>query len=98
MLSRRCWKHCQFHRLMSTDVPLLLEQSTDGRVARLILNRPETKNAISRQMLSLFHENINKLQHEKRLAVLVISSGVPKVFCSGADLKERATMKPEEVS
>ena len=49
-------------------------------------------------MLSLFHENINILQHEKQLAVLVISSGVPNVFCSGADLKERATMKSEEVS
>lgn len=82
---------------MSTDAPLKLERSDDGKIARLILNRPETKNAISRQMLSLFHEHINKLQHEKRLTALVISSGVPKVFCSGADLKERATMKPEEV-
>lgn len=61
------------------------------------LNRPAAKNSISKNLLKEFTEAIENVQHDKSVRVVVLRSLVPGVFCAGADLKERATMKPEEV-
>jgi len=67
-------------------------------VAVLGFNRPKAKNAVSRQMLAEINEAFDALKFDKNLRVLIIRSLVPGVFCAGADLKERATMKEWEVA
>lgn len=37
------------------------------------------------------------MKNDKKVRCIIISSSVPGVFCAGADLKERAKMKLDEV-
>lgn len=61
------------------------------------INRPAAKNAISKNLLKEFKEAIDDVQHDRTVRVVLLRSLVPGVFCAGADLKERAKMRPEEV-
>lgn len=61
------------------------------------LSRPAAKNAISKNLLTEFKEAIDDVRHDTSVRVVLVRSLVPGVFCAGADLKERAKMKPEEV-
>lgn len=60
-------------------------------------NRPAAKNAISKNLLKEFEAAIANVRHDRSVRVVLLRSLVPGVFCAGADLKERATMKPEDV-
>ena len=60
-------------------------------------SRPAAKNAISKNLLKEFESAIASVRHDRSVRVVLVRSLVPGVFCAGADLKERATMKPEEV-
>lgn len=66
-------------------------------VAVLSMKRHEARNAISKQMASEMKEAVSSIRFDNNVRVVVIRSEVPRVFCAGADLKERAKMKPEEV-
>lgn len=61
------------------------------------MNRPHAKNAISKSLLAGFYDAIEQVKQDTKTRVVIIKSDVPNAFCAGADLKERATMKPEEV-
>ncbi|CAG8571723.1 13204_t:CDS:10 [Ambispora leptoticha] len=74
-----------------------LEEENTG-IAVINFNRPQTRNAISRNFLDEFREAIEGLRYHTKTRVVLIRSLVDKVFCSGADLKERATMSSEEIS
>ncbi|EPG73177.1 enoyl-CoA hydratase/isomerase family protein [Leptospira fainei serovar Hurstbridge str. BUT 6] len=65
-------------------------------IATITLNRPEKRNAISRELLQSFMSLIEKTAQEPNIRVLIIRAEGP-VFCAGADLKERETMSEEEV-
>eukprot|EP00742_Colponemidia_sp_Colp-10_P001368 GILJ01001471.1.p1 GENE.GILJ01001471.1~~GILJ01001471.1.p1 ORF type:complete len:283 (-),score=37.31 GILJ01001471.1:219-1067(-) len=62
------------------------------------MQRPEAKNALSRLMMQQFREALDSVQFDSTVRVVVLRSAVEGVFCAGADLKERTTMAPEEVS
>lgn len=49
-------------------------------------------------MVDSFTKTLDVLAHDKNVRVVVIRSLVPGVFCAGADLKERASLTPSEVS
>ncbi|XP_066284831.1 methylglutaconyl-CoA hydratase, mitochondrial-like isoform X2 [Branchiostoma lanceolatum] len=61
------------------------------------LNRPEAKNAFSRNLAGLLNEALQAVKFDQNARVLIIRSLAPGIFCAGADLKERAKMKPSEV-
>ncbi|TGK03093.1 enoyl-CoA hydratase [Leptospira langatensis] len=60
------------------------------------LNRPEKRNAISRELLRELMSCIEKAGRDPKIRALVLS-GEGSVFCAGADLKERADMSEKEV-
>jgi len=60
-------------------------------------NRPEAKNAISRNLLKEFMEALSMVRHDGTTRCVIVRSMIPGIFCAGADLKERVKMKPEEV-
>lgn len=62
------------------------------------MNRPSVRNAIGKVFLSQFENHLYKLKHCRKTRVVIIKSDVENTFCAGADLKERATMPPEEVA
>lgn len=63
----------------------------------LSLDRPGSKNALGLNLLNQFRTHLDTLAHSK-CRVLIIKSNCKGVFCSGADLKERAKMEPSQVS
>lgn len=48
--------------------------------------------------MAQFREVLDSLRFDPEIRVVIVRSLVDRVFCAGADLKERATMTPTEVS
>jgi enoyl-CoA hydratase/carnithine racemase len=78
------------------DNQTILYEVNDG-VATITLNRQEVMNAISRDLLKALEERVAALRFDSDVRVVLITGAGPKAFSAGADLKERATMSPEEV-
>lgn len=53
---------------------------------------------ISRTLVASLGTIVSDLAHDKSVRCVILRSLVPGVFCAGADLKERATLSPAEVS
>lgn len=71
-----------------SDHPLLLERDARG-VYRLTMNRPQTFNALSEEMLNALIQALEQVAADERVRVLVIGA-VGKAFCPGHNLKEMA--------
>lgn len=71
------------------DNPLLLRQD-DAGVTTLTLNRPDTRNCLSRDMLGALKQAIAEIAAADHVHVLIIAGNGP-AFCSGHDLKEMHT-------
>ncbi|KAI9707647.1 MAG: hypothetical protein M1836_000608 [Candelina mexicana] len=70
-----------------------------GSIRVLSLNRPNARNAISRQLLRDLRHHIRILSEEEGKGptrVLILASEVDSCFCAGADLKERAGFSEQE--
>ncbi|XP_026462259.1 methylglutaconyl-CoA hydratase, mitochondrial-like [Ctenocephalides felis] len=73
-----------------------LSENKQGIVV-LGLNRPEAKNAFSRNLVDLLSSAVKSISHDNSVRAVIIRSLVPGVFSAGADLKERAKLSPDEV-
>ncbi|MDX0430710.1 enoyl-CoA hydratase/isomerase family protein [Sinorhizobium medicae] len=60
----------------------------DGAVARVVLNRPQSRNAVNLEMCIALREAFQRLDSKPDVRVILLSASGP-VFCAGADLKER---------
>jgi len=58
-------------------------------VAIITLNRPEAKNAFSRQMIALWGEYLRKSRDDNDVRVVIVT-GKGDTFCSGGDIQEMA--------
>jgi methylglutaconyl-CoA hydratase len=72
-------------------------EMADYGVAQLALNRENGKNSLSKEMVEELNQAVAQIRGDPSVRVLIIKSNVSKVFCAGADLKERLGMKSEEV-
>eukprot|EP00118_Oscarella_pearsei_P010347 m.63098 g.63098 ORF g.63098 m.63098 type:complete len:292 (+) comp35144_c0_seq1:4300-5175(+) len=81
----------------SKEIRLDLLEGERAGIGVIAINRPQTRNAIGRQFVSQLENILNFIRFENKVRVVIIKSDVEGVFCAGADLKERATMRPEEV-
>lgn len=61
----------------------------DGAIARVVLNRPQSRNAVNLEMCIALREAFQRLDSKPDVRVILLSANGP-VFCAGADLKERA--------
>jgi methylglutaconyl-CoA hydratase len=66
--------------------PLILSTASDG-VVRLTLNRPQKRNALTREMLGDLHAKLIEAAATSDLRCLVLAAAGP-VFCSGMDLAQ----------
>jgi 2-(1,2-epoxy-1,2-dihydrophenyl)acetyl-CoA isomerase len=64
---------------------VLLATVNDG-IARLTMNRPETKNALDRALVLALGEQLEAVAADPAVRVVVLA-GAGGAFCSGADLK-----------
>jgi enoyl-CoA hydratase/carnithine racemase len=79
---------------MSEDV--LLVKEADG-IVTLTLNRPEVMNSLNFQLLFALRDTVERFRFRRDIRAIIITGAGDKAFCSGADLKERATLAPEKV-
>ena len=64
-----------------------IEYAAAGAVARITLNRPEKRNAITVEMMSALREALQRAADDSTVRVLLIR-GAGKDFCAGLDLSE----------
>ncbi len=81
---------------MTTEPILLTEQKDQALV--LTLNRPRVMNCINFDLLKALGEALEPLYIEKNVRTVIITGAGDKAFCAGADLKERATLTPDQVT
>ena len=66
--------------------PVLLIDTTD-RVRTLTLNRPKSRNALSRELRTTFFAALRDAEADDDVDVVILTGADP-VFCAGLDLKE----------
>ncbi|XP_050144543.1 probable enoyl-CoA hydratase 2, mitochondrial isoform X2 [Malus sylvestris] len=81
----------------SHSVTLHRLPDSDSGIVEVRLERPEVRNAIGKDMLRGLQNTFEAVSEDSSANVLLIRSKVPKVFCAGADLKERKMMSASEV-
>jgi enoyl-CoA hydratase/carnithine racemase len=77
---------------------ILLRELQDG-VMLLTINRPEAMNCFNMPLLEIFGNTLSEIATDKQVKVVVIT-GITEgknAFSTGADLKERLGMSPEQV-
>ncbi len=57
-------------------------------VGDLILNRPEARNALNKELIRDILDGLDDLSADKEVRVIMLSGAGDKAFCAGADLKE----------
>ena len=65
----------------------IIEYETDAHVGIITINRPEARNAVNGDVASGIEAAIDQIEADDSVW-LGILTGVPPVFCAGADLKE----------
>jgi len=71
--------------MLTTSAALLVE--TTGAVARLTLNRPAKRNALSHALLADLETTLARIASDRAVRVVVLAAA-GSVFCSGHDLGE----------
>ena len=88
----------RFTKVSGTEVQTEHLEGEDAGTAVVTLNRPAARNALGVAMVTEFRSTLEALRFNSSVRVVVLRSAVPRVFCAGADLKERATMTRVEVA
>ena len=78
-----------------TEALLIMEEI--DQTAVLTLNRPRVMNCLNFDLLFAIRDAVDALNYRRDLRSVIITGAGEKSFCAGADLKERATLPPEEV-
>jgi len=89
-----------FKRFCSTvSSPQLKGKRFEGNLSSiygLYLNHPQSRNSMTKEFMRLFNESIEYITNSKDIRLVILMSSTPGFFCSGANLKERATFTEQE--
>lgn len=69
----------------------------DNGIVLITLNRPDAANALSTKMLQELKAILDLCKFDPSIRCVIITGAGEKVFCAGADLKERAGMDAQNV-
>ncbi len=58
------------------------------RIARIVLERPDTHNALSAADIERFHAHLASVDADERVRVLVLTGSGDATFCAGASLRD----------
>jgi len=79
----------------SNEIPVRIERR--GRVGVLVIDRPDRRNALSRQTLVDLGRLGKELVGDPSIRAIVLTGAGDRVFCAGADLKERQGFSSDDV-
>ena len=77
------------------DDVIVVERRDSGAVW-VTLNRPEARNALSRQVNLRLAELAHELGSDRDVRVVALTGAGDRAFCAGADLKERKGVSAED--
>lgn len=78
----------------SADNGLLTERR--GEVLRLVINRPEKRNALSRSLLKALEEAADAHSQDETLKLAIVTGAGDRSFAAGGDLHELSTVRDQE--
>jgi enoyl-CoA hydratase/carnithine racemase len=82
---------------VSTESGLKIRTEQNGAIVHLTLNRPESRNALSRALLTELAIVLDQIaQNESARVVIIAAEG--NAFCAGHDLKELSNLSPDVLS
>jgi methylglutaconyl-CoA hydratase len=90
-----CAKRALTSMASGEEQPVRVERR--GSVGILTLDRPDRRNALSRFTLSELGRLTRELVADREVRTIVLTGTGDKVFCAGADLKERQAFSNEDV-
>ena len=79
-----------------TEPPVLLDYLSEGRVARITLNRPHADNAITTEMGALLTDVVEEIAVRTAVRVVVMTGAGERAFSVGSDLRQRKAMTKED--
>ena len=79
-----------------TEPPVLLDYLSDGRIARVTLNRPHADNAITTEMGALLTEVVEEIAVRTTVRVVILTGAGERAFSVGSDLRQRKSMTKED--
>jgi enoyl-CoA hydratase/carnithine racemase len=82
--------------VVETEAPVLLDYLSEGRVARITLNRPHADNAITTEMGALLTEVVEDIAVRTAVRVVVLTGAGERAFSVGSDLRQRKSMTKED--
>jgi methylglutaconyl-CoA hydratase len=86
----------QSQRESDSASSIVVAVDDDGHIATLTLNRPESRNAISRGLADKLHQACGDLAQRADIRAVVVTGAGDRAFCAGADLKERRSLSAPE--
>lgn len=75
----------------------LVQLEVDGALALLTLDRPESHNALSHQLVCEALEALDELSKRDELAVLIVTGAGEEAFSAGADMRQMIELPPLEL-
>jgi enoyl-CoA hydratase/carnithine racemase len=82
--------------VVETEAPVLLDYLSEGRIARITLNRPHADNAITTEMGALLTEVVEEIAVRTAVRVVVLTGAGERAFSVGSDLRQRKSMTKED--
>ena len=82
---------------MKENIKILIKESCDNGVLRLVMNNLDQKNALSENMMNILIDEIKAASSDPSIKVIVLAAN-GNVFCSGHDLKEITAARENEDS
>ena len=75
---------------------MVIEISKNNHIGTLTINRPDSLNAMNREVLLEFINELKKIQSDKEIRVIIITGSGEKAFIAGADIKLMQKMNRQE--
>lgn len=68
----------------------LIDASVEGKLGRIVLNRPGKLNAMTQAMCYTFREAVERMSADDRIELVQVRGAGERAFCPGADIGEFA--------
>lgn len=72
---------------MATETKYIIVERRD-RVAKIVFNRPEKKNALNKDALTEIASVLEELRYDNSISVVLTTGAGEEAYCSGRDLSE----------
>ncbi len=72
---------------------LLYETRENGRIVVMTMNRPESMNALSGELMAAVADGWRRFAEDDEAWVAILTGAGDRAFCAGADLKETASAR-----